>query len=306
MCENLLTFGTDGSASAVTFSNHKRIIEDVSTDELYKVLRLRVRPKIILASNYEEAQEVIQNYKDYMLCLITDVKYKKDGVTDENAGIKLLEYTRKELPNLPTIIQSSDKHFERIAKQYHSQFIYKNSEKLYEHLQDFLTEYLGFGDFVFKDSKGNIIARAANMREFEKQLKKIPEDSLLFHASRDHFSMWLMARGEIRAASIIYHKKVSDFKDSKELREELLNLIKEHLVPESLTVKCQQRLNSDSRVMHFHQQKGNAQLRLGLRIGAYQHENVISPFCGTGPDFGTADNIVITVNHSSGPDRRQV
>jgi hypothetical protein len=212
----------------VVMEQTKRIIEDVSTDELYKVLRLRVRPKILLASNYEEAQEVIQNYKDYMLCLITDVKYKKDGVTDENAGIKLLEYTRKELPNLPTIIQSSDKHFESVAHQYHSQFIYKNSEKLYEHLQNFLTEFLGFGDFVFKDSKGNVIARAANMREFEKQLKKIPEDSLLFHASRDHFSMWLMARGEIRAASIIYQKKVSDFKDSKELREELLNLIKEH------------------------------------------------------------------------------
>jgi hypothetical protein len=212
----------------VVMEQTKRIIEDISADELYKVLRLRVRPKILLASNFEEAEEVIEKYKDYMLCLITDVKYKKDGVTDENAGIKLLEHVREELPNLPTIIQSSDQHFENIAKQLHSQFIYKNSEKLYEQLQEFLTDYLGFGDFVFKNSKGEVIARASNMREFEKQLKNIPDDSLLFHASRDHFSMWLMARGEIRAASIIYQKKVDDFKDSKELREELLKLIKEH------------------------------------------------------------------------------
>ncbi len=212
----------------VVMEQTKRIIEDVSTDELYKVLRLRVRPKILFASNFEEAQAIIEKYKEYMLCLITDVKYKKDGVIDERAGIKLLEFTRKKLPNLPTIIQSSDPHYKDIAEQYHSQFIYKNSEKLYENLQSFLTDYLGFGDFVFKNSKGEIIAKARNMREFEKHLKNIPEDSLLFHASRDHFSMWLMARGEIRAASIIYQKKVSDFKDSKELREELLNLIKEH------------------------------------------------------------------------------
>ena len=206
----------------------KRIIEDVSTDELYKVLRMRVRPKILLASNFEEAEKILEEYKEYMLCLITDVKYKKDGVTDENAGIKLLKYTRKILPNLPTIIQSSDKHYENTAMQYKSMFIYKNSETLYEELLEFLTEYLGFGDFVFKNSKGEIIAKASNMREFEKQLKKIPEDSLLFHASRNHFSMWLMARGEIKAAKIISQKKVSDFKDAKELRQELLNMIKEH------------------------------------------------------------------------------
>ena len=212
----------------VVMEQTKRIIEDVSTDELYKVLRLRVRPKILFASNFEEAQEIIEKYKEYMLCLITDVKYKKGGVVDNNAGIKLLEVTKKKLPNLPTIIQSSDQHFKDIAEQYHSQFIYKNSEKLYEHLQNFLRDFLGFGDFVFKNSKGEVIAKARNMREFEYQLKHIPEDSLLFHASRDHFSMWLMARGEIRAASVIYQKKVSDFKDSKELREELLNLIKEH------------------------------------------------------------------------------
>ncbi len=212
----------------VVMDQTKRIIEDISTDELYKVLRMRVRPKILLASNYEEALEIIDNYKEYMLCLITDVKYKKNGITDKNAGIKLLKHIRNLLPNLPAIIQSSDEQYKEIAHKFHSSFIYKNSEKLYEKLENFLTNFLGFGDFVFKNSKGEIIARARNMREFEKYLKIIPEDSLLFHASRDHFSMWLMARGEIRAASIINQKKVSDFKDLKELRSELLKMIKIH------------------------------------------------------------------------------
>ncbi len=212
----------------VLMEQTKRIIEDISADELYKVLRMRARPKILLASNYEDATAIIDKYKDYMLCLITDVKYEKDGVKDENAGIKLLKYTRKTLKNLPAIIQSSDTSFSEIAKANNSLFIYKNSESLYGEFQAFITEYLGFGDFVFKNSKGKIIARAANIREFERQLKKIPDDSLLFHAKRDHFSMWLMARGEIRAARAINPKKVTDFKDVTELRTVLLDLIKEH------------------------------------------------------------------------------
>jgi hypothetical protein len=212
----------------VIMEQTKRIIEDVSADELYKVLRMRARPKILLASTYEDATGIIDKYKDYMLCLITDVKYEKNGVHDENAGIELLKYTRNALKNLPTIIQSSDTSFEEVAKANNSRFIYKNSESLYEEFQEFITNYLGFGDFVFKDPAGNEIARASNIRQFEKQLKKIPDDSLLFHASRDHFSMWLMARGEIRAARVINPKKVSDFKDVRELRVVLSDLIKEH------------------------------------------------------------------------------
>lgn len=212
----------------VLMEQTKRIIEDVSADELYKVLRMRARPKILLASTYEEATTIIDKYKNYMLCLITDVKYEKDGVTDENAGIKLIEYTRRKLKNLPTIIQSSDSRFEEIAKANNSLFINKNSDSLYNEFEYFIMNYLGFGDFVFKDSKGNKISSASNIREFEKQLKKIPDDSLLYHASRNHFSMWLMARGEIRAARIINPKKVSDYNDVNELRDALLNMIKKH------------------------------------------------------------------------------
>ncbi len=212
----------------VLMEQTKQIIEDVSADELYKVLRMRARPKILLASTYEEATEIIDKYKNYMLCLITDVKYKKGSVTDENAGVKLVKYTRGVLENLPVIMQSSDISYEKTAQANNSLFIYKNSDTLYEEFQHFITNYLGFGDFVFKDSAGNEIARATNIREFEKQLKRIPDDSLLFHSSRDHFSMWLMARGEIRAARIINPKKVSDFNSLSELREALLSMIKEH------------------------------------------------------------------------------
>lgn len=212
----------------VVMEQTKRIIDDVSTDELYKVLRMRARPKILLATNFEEATEIINKYREYMTCLITDVKFEREGKFDERAGIKLLEYTHKKLKNLPTILQSSDSSYASVANEYNSLFIHKHSDTLYHDFEHFITNYLGFGDFVFKDGSGNTIAVASNMREFESFLKKIPDESLMFHASYDHFSMWLMARGEIRAARIINLKKVADFKNAIELRKDLLHMLKEY------------------------------------------------------------------------------
>jgi hypothetical protein len=212
----------------VLMEQTKRIIDDVSTDELYKVLRMRARPKILFAPSFEQAVNIIDKYKDNLLCLITDVKYERHGKVNDNAGVELLDYARKELKNLPVIMQSADPSYAAVAKKYHSLFIDKNSETLYEDFQDFITNYLGFGDFVFKDSHGKVIAQAANIREFEKQLHNIPDDSLLYHASRNHFSMWLMARQEIKAANFINPKQVSDYKNATELREALIEMIKEH------------------------------------------------------------------------------
>jgi len=131
----------------VLMEQTKRIIDDVSSDELYKVLRMRARPKLLLATNYEEALEIINKYKKFMLCLITDVKFEKDGEFNENAGIELLNYVHKDLKNLPTILQSSDFSYAETAKSYDSFFIHKHSETLYQDFEHFITNYLGFGDF---------------------------------------------------------------------------------------------------------------------------------------------------------------
>ncbi len=212
----------------VLMEQTKSIIDDVSTDELYKVLRMRARPKVLLATNYEEAVEIILQYREYLTCLITDVKFEMEGVFNDQAGLKLLEYTKKKLINLPTVLQSSDSSYESVADQYQSLFIHKHSDTLYQDLEHFITNYLGFGSFEFKDNSGNIVAVASNLQEFESFIKKIPDESLLFHASRDHFSMWLMARGEIRASNVINTKKVNDFESANQLRKELLILLKEN------------------------------------------------------------------------------
>ena len=212
----------------VLMEQTRRIIDDVSTDALYKVLRMRARPKILLATNYEDAVEIIRKYNKYLLCLITDVKFERNGILSETAGVELLKYSKKKHKNLPTVIQSSDISYKKVAEKYNSLFIHKYSETLFQDFENFITNYLGFGDFVFKDKSENEIARATNIMEFENLLSRIPDESLLFHGSHDHLSMWLMARGEIRAASMLIPKKVSDFKDTSELRANVLSLIKEH------------------------------------------------------------------------------
>jgi hypothetical protein len=206
----------------------KRIIEDVSTDDLYKVLRIRIRPKIILAGTYEEAIDFFTKYKNYMLCLISDVKFYKNNILDENAGVQLVSHVRKELPNLPIIIQSYEQTKEEMAYKLKVAFLNKNSEILMQEIKSFLSNFLGFGDFVFRDSLGNPLNIASTMEEFERALRNIPDESLLFHSQKNHFSMWLAARGEIQVARIIHPTTIEDFSGPEEIREYLLNTLKKY------------------------------------------------------------------------------
>lgn len=112
----------------IVLEQTKRIIDDVSTDELYKVLKLRARPKILLATNYEEAIEIYNKYDEFIFSLITDVKFNKNGELNEQAGFDLVRYIRSEKKEIPVIVQSSDKQMESEAHKLKTTFIYKNSE----------------------------------------------------------------------------------------------------------------------------------------------------------------------------------
>ena len=209
----------------IVLEQTKHIIEDVTTDELYRILRLKARPKILLASTYEEAMYVFNKYKEYILCLISDVKFKKDGKLNSTAGFSLVKQTRKEIRDLPIVLQSSDDNNANLAYELKSSFINKNSETLLLDFKSFITHYLGFGNFIYRDKEGRQIAVAKSLKEFEDLLASIPEESLLYHARKDHFSMWLMARGEIQVAKILNPAKVTDFKDPDSLRIYLISVI---------------------------------------------------------------------------------
>ncbi len=218
----------------------RNIIQDVSTDELYKVLKLRARPKILLATNWESAIVIFNNYRNNLLCVISDMAFPKNELMHEKAGFELIRYIKTHLPNLPTVLQSSDPENAKYAFTLKSNFINKNSESLLQDLKSFINYYLGFGHFVYRDNSGRQIAVAKSMKEFEAYLQTIPEDSLAYHALKNHFSLWLMARGEVKIAKQINPVKVSDFKSLKELREFLLDIIR----------KRRQELNK-GRVINF-------------------------------------------------------
>jgi len=209
----------------IVLEQTKHIIEDVTTDELYRILRLKARPKILLASTYEEAMYIFGKYKDYILCLISDVKFKKDGKLNNTAGFSLVKQTRKEIKELPIVLQSSNDENANHAYELKTTFINKNSETLLLDFKSFITHYLGFGNFIYRDNEGHQIAVAKSLKEFEDLLRTIPEESLLYHARKDHFSLWLMARGEIQVAKILNPAKVTDFKDPESLREYLISVI---------------------------------------------------------------------------------
>jgi hypothetical protein len=211
----------------------QRIIEDVGADELLKVLRLRARPKILMVSNYEEAKEIIDQYRDNLLCLISDVRFFKEGKLNDDAGVELVGYARNQIRELPIILQSSEP--ENAAKAYELKCTYidKNSSSLLQDIQSFITHYLGFGNFIYKNADGAQIGVARSLKEFEVSLKTIPDESLLYHAKRDHFSLWLMARGEVQIAKFINPYKVSDFKAVAELREFMLSAIRKHRIAQN-------------------------------------------------------------------------
>jgi CheY-like chemotaxis protein len=204
----------------------RNLIADVSTDELYKVLKLRARPKILLASNWEESVSIFNKYKDSLLCVISDMRFPRDGELCENAGFELIQHIKSSLPNLPTLLQSSDPENAKYAFSLKSNFINKNSESLLQDLKSFINYYLGFGHFVYRDNKGRQIAVAKSMKEFEAYLETVPEDSLAYHAMKNHFSLWLMARGEVKIAKLINPIQVSDFNSLRELREFLIDIIR--------------------------------------------------------------------------------
>ncbi len=208
---------------SIVIEQTQHLIEEVNSDSLYKVLRMRARPKILLVSTYEDALEYIKRYNEYLLCVITDVKYEKGHKLDDKAGLKLAEYVKREFADLPVLIQSSEPSNADKAYNLNAAFINKNSDNLMQELKNFINYYLGFGNFIFRDGEGKEeIAVAHNMKEFEEQLRDIPEESMLFHGKRNHFSNWFMARGEIQLAKNLKPVKVSDFKSPLEMRNHIL------------------------------------------------------------------------------------
>ena len=210
----------------IVFKQTNKIIDEIKMDKLYKVLKLRARPKILLATNYEEALELFHKYKNNIFVMITDVQFPKNGKIQPDTGFQLIEAVKKEKERLPIVVLSSDKKQKQVAQDKCLTFIDKNDEDLYQKLIHQVTQKIGFGDFIFRNANGEPIERAATLREFEKIIKNIPQESIEHHAGRDDFSLWLMARSEIQLAKILEAKKTKDFSNNEDIRKYVLEMLK--------------------------------------------------------------------------------
>jgi hypothetical protein len=213
---------------SIVFGQVQQLLPEVEKNELDKICKMRSRPKILLARNYDDAMYIFEKYKDFLLCVISDVEFEQNGKIDKKAGIKFIQYIQSQVMNLPIILQSSDKKNEQVAKKLKVSFLNKNSETLMNDLKNFLTFYLGFGDFIFRDGEGKQIAIARSLREFEALLEQIPDETFYLHAAENQFSLWLMARGEIELARTLNPLRVGEYKDIKESRQYFIETIKKY------------------------------------------------------------------------------
>ena len=195
---------------------------DDSLNEPHRLLRMRARPRILSAINYEEAIVLYEAYKPYVFGIISDVRFPRRGEMDAKAGLRLLESIHEEVPDLPMLVLSSEPENRERAEAIPAVFLDKDSIFVKDQIRAFFMNYLGFGDFVFRMPEGEAIGHASNLYEFEKMLKTIPDESLRYHAERNHFSNWVMARAEVALATRLHRDHVKDIKCCVELRDDLV------------------------------------------------------------------------------------
>ena len=158
-------------------------------------LRMRGRPKVVLARTYEEAMALYKRYAANTLGVISDVRFPVGGVKDAEAGFKLLRAIRSRDEYVPLIIESSESENRARAEAEGFRFVDKNSKKMSLDLRRMMEEHMGFGDFIFRDPKTKAeIMRIHSLKELQDNIFKIPDDSMLYHISRNHMSRWLSAR----------------------------------------------------------------------------------------------------------------
>lgn len=192
-----------------------------------KMISRRGRPKILLATNYEEGIELFEKYKESLLGAISDVTYFKEGAKDKQAGFHFLNYVRSYNSSFPVLIQSSDKRNEKKANKVGAQFLDKFSDTLGLDLKKYITKYFSFGSFNFWDPKQNeVIRKTIDLRGFQKAISEVSIDSLVYHAKRNDFSKWLQSRSLFPLAKLFSKIEYEDFTEGDHVREFLIKSVR--------------------------------------------------------------------------------
>lgn len=173
-------------------------------NEHQRTLRMRGRPKIVLARSYEEAMDLYNKYQNNTLGIISDARYPREGKIDPHAGIRFLTEVRSRDPFIPLILQSAEVSSKEFALSCGAQFIDKNSKKMNIDLREAVSENFGFGDFIFRNPNTmEEVVRVHNLKELQNAIFSIPAESFLYHISRNHISRWLYSRAIFPVAEFL-------------------------------------------------------------------------------------------------------
>ena len=205
----------------------RRVIQE-GINVAHKLMRMQARPRILLSSNFEDAAGLVQEYRNYLIGLVSDVEFPWEGKLSPEAGFELARMVKSLVPDVPVVLQTSRTEFRPRAQAAGYSFLRKRSPTLLQDLRGILTEQFGFGDFVFRLPDASEVGRAQDLNELEKRLQTVPGESLVFHSQSNHFSHWLMARTEFALAAKLRPRKVSDFASPEHLRRDLIESIHEY------------------------------------------------------------------------------
>ncbi len=203
-------------------------------NEQQQILRKRARPKILLATNYQEAMSFYERYKKNLLGVISDVGFvlhPDDPHSEEkhDAGIELCRIIKRDNPLMPVLLQSSQTDFENQARELGAGFVAKNSKRLFTELSKFIEREFAFGDLVFYDpSTGAMLGKASDLVQMQELIASIPDEAFVYHTSQNHLSKWLYSRGLFPLAAAIRNIKKGDYKSVDEHRQGVVNFIKDY------------------------------------------------------------------------------
>jgi len=194
-----------------------------------KTLRMRGRPKIVLARTYEEAEKLYNTYRHNILGIITDLSYLKAGIHDKEAGLRLTEMILAKDPEVPVLIQSTDNEYKGKAEEVGACYAWKLSSSLLSDLTKFMNSQFGFGPFIFRNpTTWKELARAETMRDLQRMLPSIPADSFDYHCRRNEFSRWLRAQSLYVLAAKIKSLQIPENGDAGEVQLQLTDIIRNY------------------------------------------------------------------------------
>jgi len=208
--------------------SHTRGLVPEGVNLAHKLMRVKARPKVLLCSNYEEAREHFERYRENILGVISDVEFPRDGQQCADAGVQFAEAVHGSHPDIPVVLHSGKPENAELAPEVGATFLLKGSPTLLKELREYMLENFGFGDFVFRMPDGAEVDRASDLKSLERVIARVPAESLLHHAERNHFSTWLKAHTEFGIALRLRPLTKEDFAGAEEIREYLMGVVSRH------------------------------------------------------------------------------